>query len=158
MNFFISHASEDKDDFVRSLADYMILNGATTFYDEYSIKLGDSLFDSINGGIKNSKNCIIVLSKYFFKKKWTMAELRAIVNKHIEGEIALIPIYHNVTFQEVKRDYPMLSDLIGVSSEIGYEKVAEKIFQATGYAPELAYFKIPPIEKDKKKGQALVFL
>ena len=151
MDYFISHASEDKDDFVRQLADYMILNGATTFYDEYSINLGDSLFDSINGGIKNSKNCILVLSKYFFQKKWTMAELRAIVNKHIDGEIVLIPVYHNVTFKEVKKDYPMLSDLIGVNSDIGYEKVAEKIFKATGHTPELAYLKIPPIEKSKKK-------
>lgn len=151
MDYFISHATEDKQDFVRDLATYMLANGATTFYDEYSIELGDSLFDSINNGIRDSKNCILILSRFFLQKKWTMAELKAIVNKHIEGEIILIPVYHNVTFDEIRRDYPLLADILGVSSEIGFEKVAEKIFQASGFQPTLGYITAPKIAIDKKK-------
>lgn len=142
MEYFISHASEDKQDFVRDLANHLIRNGTNVFYDEYSIKLGDSLFDKINEGIKESKNCIIVFSKYFFEKNWTMAELKAIFGMHISGRIKIIGIYHNIEFEEVQVKYPLLSDILGVNSDIGYEKVAEKIFEATGYTPKLSYGKI----------------
>ena len=151
MDYFISHATEDKEDFVRDLATYMLINGATTFYDEYSINLGDSLFESINNGIRDSKNCILVISRYFLQKKWTMAELKAIINKHIDGELVLIPVYHNISYTDVKREYPLLADILGVISEVGYEKVAEKIFQATGHKPTTAYITAPKIALDKKK-------
>jgi hypothetical protein len=39
---FISHASEDKDGFVRSLAQVLNSVGIDVWYDEYSLKAGDS--------------------------------------------------------------------------------------------------------------------
>lgn len=80
-DFFISHAYEDKETFVKSLADNLQLNGALIFYDEYSIRLGDSLTESINNGIRNANHGVIILSKYFFEKGWTNAELQALFNK-----------------------------------------------------------------------------
>jgi hypothetical protein len=77
-DLFICHASEDKQDFVRPLAQYMVRNGAILFYDEFSIKLGDSLSEKINLGLTISRNAVIVLSSYFFQKPWTNAELQAI--------------------------------------------------------------------------------
>ena len=142
MDYFISHASEDKQEFVRDLANQFIRNGATVFYDEYSIKLGDSLFEKINSGIKESKNCILVLSKYFFEKDWTIAELKAIFSLHVTGKIKLIIIYHNISFEEVSDEYPLLADILGVNSNIGFEKVAEKIFEATAHSPAMTYGKI----------------
>jgi hypothetical protein len=156
MEYFISHASEDKQDFVRDLANQFIRNGATVFYDEYSIKLGDSLFDKINSGIKESKNCILVLSKYFFEKDWTVTELRAIFNQHVTGKIKLFVIYHNISFEEVSEEYPLLADILGINSEIGFEKIAEKIFEATDYKPIVSYGKVNlnegPKSNTKKEG------
>ncbi len=40
---FISHASEDKDEIVRPLANALIAEGLTVWYDEFSLKIGDSL-------------------------------------------------------------------------------------------------------------------
>lgn len=40
---FISHASEDKDDFVRSLANSLISHGLNVWYDEMTLRIGDSL-------------------------------------------------------------------------------------------------------------------
>src|SRR5690606_30011114 len=40
---FISHASEDKDDFVRELAEKAKVAGLKVFYDEMTLEWGDSL-------------------------------------------------------------------------------------------------------------------
>ena len=42
-DLFISHASEDKDDFVRPLAETLQGLGLKVWYDEFSMKVGDSL-------------------------------------------------------------------------------------------------------------------
>lgn len=69
IDFFICHASEAKEGFVRELAQQLIRNGASVFYDEYSIKLGDSLTQKINEGLQNANYGIVVLSNFFFEKK-----------------------------------------------------------------------------------------
>jgi hypothetical protein len=48
---FISHASEDKHDFVRPLAHALKSRGLRVWYDEFSLKLGDSLRRSIDKGL-----------------------------------------------------------------------------------------------------------
>src|SRR5215213_115200 len=43
VDFFISHASEDKEAFVKGLAHELRLLGAKVFYDEFTLRVGDSL-------------------------------------------------------------------------------------------------------------------
>lgn len=40
---FISHASEDKDDFVRPLANALMTEGLNVWFDEMTLRIGDSL-------------------------------------------------------------------------------------------------------------------
>ena len=51
---FISHAWEDKESFVRPLAHRLTALGALVWYDEFSLKLGDSLSSSIDKGLAGS--------------------------------------------------------------------------------------------------------
>ena len=66
---FICHASEDKDIFVRHLANTLIRISMNVFYDEYSIKPGDSLIGAIGSGLRTAKWFIVILSPNFFKKE-----------------------------------------------------------------------------------------
>jgi hypothetical protein len=59
VDFFISHASEDKSSFVRDLVDQLLRIGASVFYDEYSIEYGQSLTASINSGMSRAKNVVV---------------------------------------------------------------------------------------------------
>ena len=68
---FISHACEDKDSFVRELALSLQDRGFKVWYDEFTLRLGNSLCNSIDRGIANSTCGIVVLSKNFFNKQWT---------------------------------------------------------------------------------------
>jgi hypothetical protein len=52
---FISHASEDKDTLVRPLAEKLRALDFRIWYDEFELKVGDSLRRSIDKGLANSK-------------------------------------------------------------------------------------------------------
>jgi hypothetical protein len=54
-DFFISHASEDKDGLVRELAEALRTKGARVWYDEFTLRIGDSLRRNIDQGLANSR-------------------------------------------------------------------------------------------------------
>ncbi|WP_442481378.1 TIR domain-containing protein [Aeoliella sp. SH292] len=109
-DLFISHASEDKDDFVRPLAEALSAAGLKVWYDEFSLSLGDSLRKSIDHGLANSRFGLVVLSSAFFAKNWTQYELNGMVSREMEGEKVILPLWHKVTKNEVMRFSPTLVD------------------------------------------------
>lgn len=96
---FISHASEDKEDFVRPLANALIQEGLNVWYDEMTLRIGDSLRQKIDKGLANSRVGLVILSPSFIKKGWTNYELDGIVTRAVSGEQELLPIWHNITKQ-----------------------------------------------------------
>jgi hypothetical protein len=107
---FISHASEDKDEVVRPLANALRIQGLKVWYDEFELKIGDSLRRKIDKGLANSKFGIVVLSKAFIKKGWTNYELDGIITKSVSGEQIILPIWHNISKKEVIDFSPSLAD------------------------------------------------
>lgn len=113
---FISHASEDKEDFIKELAKTLSLLGVKVWYDEFTLKIGDSLSKSIDYGLKNSDYGIIVISHNFIKKGWTEYELRSLINKEIGYKKIILPIWHKITKQEVKNFSPFLADKFALNT------------------------------------------
>lgn len=125
---FISHASEDKDDFVRPLANKLVSMGLTIWYDEFTLQIGDRLSQKIEEGLLLSDFGIVVLSKYFFKKKWPKSELSALNTKSIEmGRTVILPVWHEITKEEIAENSPMLVDTVAVLSHNGIDFVAERL-------------------------------
>lgn len=107
---FISHASEDKESFVRELADTLIKEyNIKVWYDEFSIKWGDSLRKSIDKGLKLSKFGIVIISKSFIKKGWTNYELDGLFQKEMTYGKTILPIWHDITKDEVQDFSPSLA-------------------------------------------------
>lgn len=113
---FISHASEDKDDFVRPLANALIGKGLNVWYDEMTLRIGDSLRQKIDRGLANSRVGLVVLSPSFISKGWTNYELDGIVTRTVSGEQVLLPIWHNITKQQVVDYSPSLADKVARST------------------------------------------
>lgn len=65
-DLFLSHASEDKRSLVRPLALRLRESGYAIWYDEFVLKIEDSLTEPIDYGLANSVVGIIVLSEAFF--------------------------------------------------------------------------------------------
>lgn len=125
---FISHASEDKDEVVRPLANALKREGLKVWFDEFELKIGDSLRRKIDKGLANSKFGIVVLSKNFIKKGWTNYELDGIITKSVSGEQIVLPIWHNITKKEVLDFSPSLSDkLARNTSSYTVEEIATEI-------------------------------
>ncbi|MDP4268963.1 MAG: DUF1883 domain-containing protein [Bacteroidota bacterium] len=125
---FISHASEDKDEVVRPLVYALQGEGLSVWYDEFEMKIGDSLRRKIDKGLANSRFGIVVLSKDFIKKGWTNYELDGIITKVVTGEQVVLPIWHNITKKEVIDFSPSLADkLARNTSAFTVEEIASEI-------------------------------
>lgn len=125
---FISHASEDKEDVVRPLAKSLKEKGISVWYDEFELKIGDSLRRKIDQGLSKSRFGIVVISRAFIKKGWTNYELDGLMTKAISGEQILLPIWHDITKQEVIDYSPSLADKVARNtSQETVEEIAEMI-------------------------------
>ncbi len=117
-DFFISHASEDKDDIVRSLADSLKENGFEVWYDEFELKIGDSLRKKIDSGLINSRFGIVIISPSFVKKNWTEYELNGMVAREMNGHKVILPIWHKISKDEVLKFSPTLADKMALNTSI----------------------------------------
>lgn len=125
---FISHASEDKEDVVKPLAEKLKERGLEVWYDEYELKIGDSLRRKIDHGISRSRFGIVVLSKSFFTKGWTNYELDGIVTKTVSNEQIILPIWHNITKQDVINFSPSLADRLARNTAINtIDEISDEI-------------------------------
>ena len=125
---FISHASEDKDAVVRPLATALQNKGIRVWYDEFEMRIGDSLRRKIDQGLANSRFGIVVISSFFIKKGWTNYELDGLMTKAISGQQVLLPIWHNISKQEVINFSPSLADKVARNtSQQTVQEIADEI-------------------------------
>lgn len=126
---FISHDSRDKDSFVRELAQELTNNFCTVWYDEYSLKVGDSLRASIERGLKETKKCIVVLSPHFLSNTgWGQAEFDSVFTREmLERKNIILPVWLNVDRAAVYKYSPRLADKVGLPSNLGAKEIARRI-------------------------------
>jgi TIR domain len=111
---FISHASEDKDTFVRPLAQALDQLGVKVWYDEFTLEPGQSLSTSIDRGLAGSRFGLVVLSESFIGKPWTERELQGLVAGTMAGETSIVPIWLGVSHKTVYEFSPPLSDTVAI--------------------------------------------
>jgi hypothetical protein len=110
------------------LAELLTKNGHKVWYDEFQLKIGDSLRKKIDEGLRFSKYGIAVLSRDFFRKNWTEYELNGLVAKEMNGVKVILPIWHNVTRDEVLSFSPTLADKVALNTAIySLEEIATEL-------------------------------
>lgn len=124
---FISHASEDKKEVVLPLANFLKEHGLNVWVDVLVLQLGDSLRKNIERGLKESRFGVVILSPNFFSRPWTQRELDVLVSREDDNDKVILPILHNISFQEVRDRVPLLADKLAVSTNQGLEYVASQI-------------------------------
>lgn len=125
---FISHATEDKDAVVRPLALALQELGLDVWYDEFELRVGDSLRRKIDMGISRSRFGIVVLSHAFFSKSWPQYELDGLVTMAISGKQVILPLWHEISKDEVIRQSPSLADKVALrTSDYAIAEIAEEI-------------------------------
>ena len=126
---FIAHASEDKT-FVTPLVHSLKGRGLEVWYDDFVLKIGDSLRREIDKGLVQSRYGVVVLSHNFFKKHWPQKELDGLATREEIGRKVILPIWHNINKKEIISYSPTLADIVAVKSDLGIKAVTDKIIEA----------------------------
>jgi formylglycine-generating enzyme required for sulfatase activity len=130
LDIFISHASEDKEDIARPLAEALRRRGFVVWYDEYVLRLGDSLRQVIDKGLSSSRFGVVILSPSFFSKEWPQRELNGLLAREtVNGSKVLLPVWHRITFEEIAQFSPLLADKFAVSTARGLDVVVRQILE-----------------------------
>lgn len=127
---FVSHAWEDKKDFVDELVKALRDLNIKVWYDTSEMKWGDSLRKRIDEGLRKSRFGIAVLSPSYIAegKYWTKAELDGLFQLESINGKTILPIWHKLTKKEVMDYSPILASKIGLStSTMTAEEIALKL-------------------------------
>jgi TIR domain len=124
---FISYASEDRKDVAGPLAQQLRSEGLNVWFDQFELKLGDSLSARIDDGLVRCKYGVVILSEDFFKKDFPLRELQGLLQREVAGQKVVLPVWHQVTAKRVRELYPSLGDRVYVETKDGLEEVAARI-------------------------------
>ncbi len=91
-------------------------HGAHVWFDEYTLRVGDSLRRSIDRGVAECRYGVVVLSPAFFSKNWPQYELDGLVTREMDGRKVILPIWYGVSKREVARYSPTLADKVALDA------------------------------------------
>jgi hypothetical protein len=125
---FISHASEDKEAIAEPLAEELRARGLKVWLDKTELRIGDSLRRKIDYGLAHSTFGVVILSKSFFDKGWPQYELDGIVGMSVNGDQRMLPIWHEISRDEIARLSPSLIDKIARNTALStVAEIADEI-------------------------------
>src|SRR5207245_3511627 len=99
-DFFISHVSSDKASIATPLAEGLRSRGQRVWYDDLQIAANDDLGALIKFGIESSLFGVLIISRNFFGRRWTEAELDALQHRRI------FLVLHDITLEELSQLLP----------------------------------------------------
>lgn len=127
---FVSHDTRDKATIARPIAIGLQRLMCPVWYDEFSLKVGSNLRESIERGLKECKKCVLVLSQNFLGNGgWTKKEFETIFTREIlEEQQLVLPVWHDVTKHQVYDYCPSLLNVKGISwTDLGEAEVCRQL-------------------------------
>ena len=129
---FISHDFRDKEVVGRPLAIALSKLLCPVWYDEFSLKIGDSLRETIEKGLKECGRCVIVLSpRYLANNGWTKVEFNSVFTRElIEEKKLILPVWFEVSKKDIFEYSPSLADRVAAIWSGSAEETARKLYPA----------------------------
>lgn len=130
---FISHASEDKEAIARPLSNALKQLGFRVWFDEFELKLGDSLRRSIDKGLAGSNYGVVILSEPFFSRGWTNYEYDGLVQANLKQPGIILPIWHDLDLEDIQKHSLSLSSIVADKfPEIALDNIVHNISYKIG--------------------------
>lgn len=131
---FISHDSRDKDLIARPIAVGLASLMCPVWFDEFSLRVGDRLRESIERGLREARKCILVITPNFVANRgWTREEFNAIFTRElVDRSDVILPVWHEVTRDQVFEFSPVLADRVAVSWSVGAVEAVRQLKRAIG--------------------------
>jgi hypothetical protein len=90
---FISHDSRDKDDLARPLAHALTRLGLIVWFDEFSLKPGDRLSESIDWGLAQCRHAVLLATPHLLENaSWASTEMSALLTRAVDTPNVIIPV------------------------------------------------------------------
>jgi hypothetical protein len=132
---FIAHDSRDKADLARPLAVALSKLGLIVWYDEFSLKPGDRLSESIDTGLTECRHAVLLVSPNLLENTtWASTEMSALLTRAIVEANSLIPIWANVDARAVAARSARLADIVAINHSGNMEELVCRIYAAVGGA------------------------
>lgn len=144
---FLSYASEDSV-LASEIAGGLKSRGIKVWYAPIHLKVGDKLLDTLEQGMRDSTFGILLISKAYLEKPWPNYEMDTLIRQSIEQGKKLLPIWHQVSKEEVEARHTGLSGIVPIRSEFGLHNVIDKLTEVlASNAPTIGV--IPTYESPK---------
>ena len=128
---FVSYAHEDEP-FANELAQAFRKRGINVWIDNSEIAWGDSIRTKIDEGLNKSRYGVVILTPNYIKdsKYWTKTELEGLLQvESVKGK-RILPIWHNLTKDQVIEFSPTIAQRNAISTAIfTTDEIAEKLEQ-----------------------------
>jgi hypothetical protein len=134
---FVSYAGEDRE-VAEAIARDLTQLGVPTFYDRDSLEVGDSIVDRVHEALEQADFGVLIVSPDFLEKDWPQQETRRLVRSYIAGETRLLPVWHNVSYDDVHEKQPALDDIWAANTENGLRAVVRELAAQMIEAPTIA--------------------
>jgi len=133
---FISHDSRDKQEIARPIALGLQQRLCPVWFDEFSLRVGDSLREKIERGLKECARCILILSPNFLTNEgWTKAEFNSVFTREIlQNEHVMLPVWRGVSARQVYDYSPSLADRVGLDWGLGADEVCRLLYNSIATA------------------------
>lgn len=126
-DFFISHASADKQQYVQPLSERLTERKVTFWLDSLEIGWGDNFALKINEGLRESRFAVICLSEAFISRPWPETELgAAFAMQNSDGKKKVLPLILN-NKDRIIQQYPLVGGLIYREFSAGVGSIADEL-------------------------------
>lgn len=98
------------------LAQALSGTGFRIWFDQFELAVGDSLRENIDRGLRGSRYGIVVLSRSFIAKRWPQYELSGLLAREIAGRKVILPVWRDLTKEDVLAFSPSLADKLALTS------------------------------------------
>ena len=132
---FICYAWEDQEAVARPLATFLRDLGLRVWYDEMELRVGDRLRRKIDAGLKRCRFGVVILSESFFGKHYPESELDGLTQREQDGRDIILPVWHDVDVEIVRRHSPRLADRVALKWQDGIATVVASLLEVI--APDL---------------------
>lgn len=108
-DIFISHASADKERYIRPLTSALVERKLTFWLDTVEITWGDSITLKINEGLRTTRYVLLCLSQNFLRRPWPENEFGStLALQNSDGRKRVLPLILNAK-ERVLQHYPLLA-------------------------------------------------
>lgn len=136
---FLSYATADRE-MARSIAEELRRHGLQVWFDEYELKVGDSLAEKIRDAISSSDYLIVLLSHHSVKSRWVRRELEAAFARELSTrDITLLPVL--ISDCDVP---PFLAQRLLIDLREDYVTGIAKLVRQIGIASDIDFTRLTP--------------